>query len=375
MNTNVAHLLAALLEHQRKNALHSDIEITILPDAATCRIMRLDEPPLLLTIPSSVGHALAQFLAEQLSGNAALAHTWQEDILEITIGNTAYTAWVRIVPIAGGEKITMSSLDPDMKKEENVFTPSQRAVVVDALDNRAGVIPASAPTLGSTITLLHAVQDILSEYASPQHLQMEPLLGHSTLDVVRETLHRLPPFVLMTLPDTPNELPEIWNAITQAAIAGSVIVVGIPGKNTASLVRELHAHTPAFLWDPLFKLSVMHAPFRSACPSCAIPMPLHPDVLEQFSRDTDPALLRRLKSAHAPGCEACNFHGHGPTLSAIELCTPDHLPDDLYAPDFENTARSRGLHTIIDDLVSRAYTTPVPLTHAAQLWRHSTSRD
>ncbi|MBI4098526.1 MAG: hypothetical protein HY437_00655 [Candidatus Magasanikbacteria bacterium] len=369
MNANVAHLLIALLEHQRNNALHSDIEIIVLPDATTCRITRLDEPPLQLTVPSSVGHALAQFLAEQMSGSAALAHTWQEDILEITIGAITYTAWVRIVPIEGGEKITMSSLDPDMKKEENVFTPSQRAVVVDALDNRAGVIPVSAPTLGSTITLLHAIQDILSDYASPQHLHMEPLLGSNTLDVVRETLHRLPAFVLMTLPDTPDELPEIWNAITQAAIAGSVIVVGVPGKNTASLVRELHAHTPPFLWNPLFKLSVVHAPFRSACPSCAIPMPLHPDVMEQFSRDTDPALLRRLKSAHAPGCEACNFHGHGPTLSTIELCTPDHLPDDIYAPDFENTIRSRGLHTIIDDLVSRAYTTPVPLTHAAQLWR------
>lgn len=368
MHSNVAHLLAALLEHQRNNALHSDIEITVLPNQTTCRIIKLDTPPLELAIPSSVGHALAQFLAEQLSGNAALAHTWQEDILEITIGDIAYTAWVRIAPFEDGEKITLSSLDPDMKKEQRVFTPKQRAMVVDALDNRAGVIPVSAPTLGSTITLLHAIQDILSDYASPQHIHLDPLLGRNKLDVMRETLHRLPAFVLITLPDDEEGLPEMWNAITQAAIAGSVAVVGIPGKNTETLVRELHSHTPPFLWNPLFKLSIVHAPFRSACPSCAIPMPVHPDVIEQFTLHTDPALLRGLKSAHAPGCETCNFHGHGPTLSTVELCTPDHLPDDLSAPNFEDTTRSRGLHTIVDDLVSRAYTIPVPLTHAARLW-------
>ncbi len=369
MSSSAEHLLAALLEHQQNNSLHSDIKIAVDDDTAVCSINKGDDQPLRLEVPPLLGHALAELLLKKIDLPRGRAGTWQEGFFDETIAGKRQVALVRIAFADAGEIITLSFIDPDLGEPDNLFTPEQRKTVVDALDTRTGLVGVSGPTLGSTITVLHAIEELLKEYATPQHVQLATSLGMDTHAALQNTLHRLPPFVLTALPEDAASSPDTWRALTQAAIAGSVIVVGVPGHDTASLVRLLHDQTPSFLWKPLFQLTIVHAPFPSACPSCAIPMPVHPDVVEQFARYADSALLRGLKSAHAPGCEACDFHGMGPAVGAVELCTPDLIPEDFGALDLADALRQRGMKTIIDDLVSRAYTTPMPLARAAQLWR------
>lgn len=369
MSSSAEHLLAALLEHQQNNHLHSDIKIAVDDDTAVCSINKGDDQPLRLEVPPLLGHALAELLLKKIGLPRGRAGTWQEGFLDEPIAGKRQVALVRIAFADAGEIITLSFIDPDLGEPDNLFTSGQRAVVVDALDARTGLVGVSGPTLGSTITALHAIEELLKEYATPRHVQVATSLGMDTCAALQNTLHRLPAFVLTALPEDAADHADIWHSLTQAAIAGSVIVVGVPGHDTASLVRLLHDQTPSFLWKSLFQLTVVHAPFPSACPSCAIPMPVHPDVAEQFARHTDPALLHGLKSAHAPGCEACGFHGTGPTVGAVELCTPDMIPENFDALGLANALRQRGMKTIIDDLVRRASHTPMPLTRVAQLWR------
>lgn len=369
MPSSAEHLLAALLEHQQNNHLHSDIKIAVDDDRAVCTIDKNNDQPLRLEVPPLLGHALAEMLLKKLNLQRGRAGTWQEGFIDEAIAGKRHVALVRIASTDTGEIITLSFIDPDLGEPDNLFTPEQRDVVVNALDTRAGLVGVSGPTLGSTITALHAIEELLKEHAAPQHVHVATSLGMDTHAAVQNTLHRLPAFVLTALPEDATYNANIWHALTQAAIAGSVIVVGVPGRDTASLIRLLHEQTPSFLWDPLFQLTVVHAPFPSACPSCAIPMPVHPDVAEQFARHADSTLLRDLKSAHAPGCEMCDFHGIGPTMGAVELCTPDLIPKNFDAMDLTDALRQRGMKTIINDLVGRAYHTPTPLTRVARLWQ------
>lgn len=362
MASSAEHLLAALLEHQQQNSLHADVKIVVGDDGAHITIDKDGAQPLALDVPPLLGHALAELLLKKLGLPRGAAGTSQEGFFDDMTAEVRHVALARITFTETGEIVTLSYIDPDLGDPDTLFTEQQRKQVVNALDTRSGLVGVSGPTLGSTITVLHALEELLKEYAAAHQVHVAASLGAEPLDALQNTLHRLPAFVLTTLSDAATEDSATWNAITQAATAGSVVIVGMPGRDTPSLVRTLHEHTPSFLWNPLFQLTIVHAPFPTACPSCAIPMPVHPDVVERFARDTDPAFLRELKSAHAPGCLACNFHGTGPTLGAVELCTPDLLPDDLSVADLASALRTRGMRTMVDDLVQRAYTTPVPLT-------------
>ena len=362
MASSAEHLLAALLEHQQQNSLHADVKMVVDDDRTHITIDKGDAPPLALDLPPLLGHALAELLLKKLGLPRGAAGATQEGFFDEMISEVRHVALVRITGTETGEIVTLSYIDPDLGDPDTLFTPEQREKVASALDTRSGLVGVSGPTLGSTITVLHALEELLKEYAAAHQVQVAAALGAEPLEALQNILHRLPAFVLTALSDDLASNEAAWNAITQAAAAGSVIILGMPGHDTPSLVRTLHEHTPSFLWRPLFQLTVVHAPFPTACSSCAIPMPVHPDVAERFARDTDPALLRGLKSAHAPGCMVCNFRGDGPALGAVELCTPDLLPDDLAVPDLAGVLRVRGMQTMVGDLVRRAYTTPVPLT-------------
>lgn len=336
-------------------------------DGTHITIDKGDTQPLAMEVPPLLGHALAELLLKKLGLSRGAAGTTQEGFFDDMIAEVRHVALVRIAFTETGEIVTLSYIDPDLGDPDTLFTEQQRKQVTDALDTRSGLVGVSGPTLGSTITVLHALEELLKEYTAAHQVHVAASLGAEPLDALQNTLHRLPAFVLTTLSDETAADNAAWDAITQAAAAGSVIVVGIPGRDTPSLIRTLREHTPDFLWNPLFQLTVVHAPFPTACPSCAIPMPVHPDVVERLSRDTDPALLRGLKSAHAPGCLACHFRGTGPALGAVELCTPDMIPDDIGTADFSGALRARGFRPLAHDLVERAYTTPVPLTRVLGL--------
>lgn len=367
MATSAEHLLAALLEHQQQNSLHADVKMVVDDDSAHITIDKGGAQPLALEVPPLLGHALAELLLKKMGLPRGAAGTSQEGFFDDMIAEVRHVAFTRITFTETGEIVTLSYIDPDLGDPDTLFTEQQRKQVVKALDTRSGLVGVSGPTLGSTITVLHALEELLKEYAAAHQVHVAASLGAEPLEALQNTLHRLPAFVLTTLSDETTGNNAAWNAITQAATAGSVIVVGIPGRDTPSLVRTFREHTPGFLWNPLFQLTIVHAPFPTACPSCAIPMPVHPDVVERFARDTDPALLRGLKSAHAPGCLACNFRGNGPALGAVELCTPEMVPDDVAVADLASALRTRGFRPLVHDLVERAYTTPVPLTRVLRL--------
>lgn len=362
MASSAEHLLAALLEHQQQNSLHSDVKMVVDDDRAYITIDKGAISPLALDLPPLLGHALAELLLKKLGLSRGAAGATQEGFLDEMISETRHVALVRITCTEAGEIVILSYINPDLGDPDTLFTQEQRERVANALDTRSGLVGVSGPTLGNTITVLHALEELLKGYTAAHQVQVAASLGAEPLDALQKTLHRLPAFVLTTLSDAAAEDSATWNAITQAATAGSVVIVGMPGRDTPSLIRALREHTPSFLWNPLFQLTIVHAPFPTACPSCAIPMPVHPDVVERFARDTDPALLRGLKSAHAPGCLACNFRGNGPALGAVELCTPEMVPDTVNTADLADALRTRGFRPLAHDLVERAYTTPVPLT-------------
>jgi len=327
-----------------------------------------DKPTLCLQAPAGVGHALARYLTEQLHHNPAMKHTWQEGIVSFALSDSTDTAIVRITPTSEGEDITISAITQALENPDTLFTAKQRTEVENAMDTRAGIIGVSGPTLGSTVATLYAIKNLVKDHY-PTHIQIQPVIGLDTIAAIRQSAQRLPAFMLIALPPKTIGNKELWKTITQTALAGSVMVIGIAHANTPHLIKTLHQHIPAFLWPTLFQLTILSTPFPTSCPNCAAPVSIHPDTIAHFAAHTDPSKFDNLKSAHAPGCQECNSKGRGKPIAAVELCSPDHIPENVDTPAIEDMMRQKGMQTTIDDLIDRAHKTPLPLDRAAKLWK------
>jgi len=358
--------LKVLLEHQQKDYLHSDIYIKTDPKNTICMMGGSTDAPFVLSVPANLGKTLAQAIARKINAHLS-PNQWREGIAELNTDKKTISAFAKIHSKPEDLHITLSTIDNHLKNPDISFTDKQIPAIENMLNSRAGIVGISGPTHGSTITLLYTLEQLLQRHTTPRRISLQPIMDMDSEKAFHKSMQRLPAYTLLMISN--GDLPGVWEIITQAAAAGSVVIIGVPKKDTPSLIQKLRKHIPNFLLSSLFRGTVVHTPFQTSCPNCAIPMPLHPDVQEQFSSHADPEILKNLKSAHSPGCQECDFRGHGPNLSTIELCTPDHLPKNIDRLTLEGSLRNSGMKTNIADLVERAHQIPVPLERAARLTR------
>lgn len=334
--------IQSLLEHQKSRTPWSAATIELQGDCYLASI-GAHAHAVKLSLPKSIGVAVSDFIKKHTRGGLfqkKIEHNDEPYLLRADKG-----------------RLELSAIPQTLSDPKKLVTPEQKKKIKEMLDHRSGIMLLSAPTAGATLAALDGIGHLVKKIDKKQKVSVL-LLNESTAHAqLNATVATGPTFLLLLSP--PVFSKALWRTIEQAALAGTMIVLGLP-SNTPTTAVGLREGVDPMMRGPLLRGLVNIVPFVSACPTCSKAVDLHPDVPAYLSSFDKNNFLKGLKGAHAPGCNSCNFTGAGNALATMSLFSESELEDNLDQAHQE---------AIVADLLSRSHKTPVPLRHATTLWR------
>ncbi len=333
--------IQSLLQHQRSRTPWSTASIEIKGD---CLLAHVGNAPahVKLSLPESLASSFKAFIKRFSK------HKHFQKKVEDAQGSYLLRSNNNIFEISD---IPSSLSDP-----KKLLTKEQRGKIKDMLDHRSGIMMLCAPTPGATLAALDGVGHVIKNIDKKQKVAVLLLNENSAIETLNNTVAAGPSFVLILAPMRFSS--ELWQHIEHAALAGTMIVLGMPSNTPIDTISH-QQNIQAMLRGPLLKGLASVTPFVGGCSNCSRAIDQHPDVPAFLSAFDTAGNLAGLKGAHCPGCNECSYTGAGQPVPAVSLFQTDEL-DDLEELHESN---------IISDLLFKARQTPVPLRHATKMWR------
>lgn len=334
--------IQSLLQHQRSRTPWSTASVELQGNCYLAQVGATHHK-IKLSLPKSIGLALKTFI-KKLSRSSHFQEKVTDDKGSYLLRSNT-------------NRLEISDIPSSLSDPKSLLLPEQKEKIKDMLDSRSGIMLLSAPTAGATLAALDGVGHVIKEIDKKQKVSVLLLNEDTAVQTLNNTTAKGSSFVLILAPMNFNT--ELWQGIEQAALAGSMMVLGVPSNTPTSVLSHQKSIEP-MLHEPLLAGLVTIVPFVGGCKACSKAVDLHPDVPAYLSHYDNASNLKGLKGAHAPGCNHCSFTGAGDPLPTVSLFAVDELTDDVDK-----------LHqnAIVTDLLYRARSTPVPLRHATKMWR------
>jgi type II secretory ATPase GspE/PulE/Tfp pilus assembly ATPase PilB-like protein len=277
---------------------------------------------------------------------------------------------VATFPTTFGEKVAIRILEKEKLVRglaELGFSPRNLALFQDILSRSRGIVLVTGPTgAGKTTTLYSALaylgsaeRNILTvedpvEYQIPtiRQTQVRPKAGFTFATAIRSLLRQDPDVIMI------GEIrdPETAQLALRAALSGILVFSSLHTQDSAGAVPRLMdmGLEPYLLASGVVGVIAQRL-MRVTCNACKEQVTYPDDVLEKVGLKPDPGLVFQ----RGRGCDACSGTGYRGRTAAFEILVVDPAIHDLIRERADSrlikqTAVAGGLHTLLDDALSKA---------------------
>jgi type IV pilus assembly protein PilB len=279
---------------------------------------------------------------------------------------------ISTLPTQFGEKIAIRLLDnrnADFSMERLGLTPEDLKVFEGMLSRPQGMILVTGPTgSGKSSTLYIAVNRVKStttniitvedpiEYQldGVNQVQINPKAGVTFAAGLRSILRQDPNVILVgEIRDRETAAIALEAAQTGHLLLSTLHTNDAPG----TITRLLDLDIEPFLIASALVGVIAQRLVRRPCPSCAIPQPPSPELIERLGGSS--RLPSDGKWLAAKGCPQCGNIGYKGRLAILELLPMNPEVKDLItrrAPEeaIRKAARKAGMRTILEDGILKA---------------------
>lgn len=352
----------------------SDVHFEPGEDSMTVRY-RIDgvlyemQPP-----PAEIRHAVVNRLKVLGNLNVAERRLPQDGRIEMRISNRRIDLRISTVPTVHGERVVLRVLDrirSDIPLDRIGFSTQDVARVRELCDTSHGLVVVVGPSGTGKTTLLYAM---VSELRSSERaiLTVEdpverPLPGVAQVPVRSAIGLTFPRALASVLRQAPNVImigeirdQETLQIAAQSALAGHLILAGMPGDTSAQALRRmldlgLESHV---LNAALGAVIALRLP-RLLCPECRTPCIPDPARLPTFAADLVADGAKTAGFHAARGCAACGMSGYRGRTAIYEILTADDavrraLADDASARTVHAAAVDTGMHPLLENGLEKA---------------------
>ncbi|NLI75732.1 MAG: Flp pilus assembly complex ATPase component TadA [Candidatus Riflebacteria bacterium] len=272
-----------------------------------------------------------------------LAEKWlpQDGRAQLTVAGKAIDARVNVLPVALGEKITISLLsrDPFRLTLDRLFTdPADRAAFLDLISAPAGLVIIAGPHgSGKTTTAYAALQTLheqgkaVTSIESPVGMIVEgvaqaPVRPHLGLDwnQLLNAFDRSDPDVLFV-----GEIPdaETLGRLLKIALGGRLVIASMHADDVSDVFRRLlDLQAPPHLLASAMAGVMVQRLVRKVCPDCATDARVKKTDLAALGWRGDKPRAREGK-----GCDRCNRSGYRGRVALYDVFRPGKTFKDILA--------------------------------------------
>lgn len=272
-----------------------------------------------------------------------LGEKWltQDGRMVLTIAGRTVDARVNCLPVALGEKLTITLLsqEPFQVDLGQIFPdPAERQAFLDLLSVPSGLVVIAGPSGSGKTTTAYAALKVLRERGLAV-TAIEPTIGMIVEGVAQAPVR---PHLGMTygqLLDAAErtdadalyvgDIPDagVMGKVLKSALNGRLVIVHLHATSVADAVRRLLAlNAPPHLLASALSGVVVQRLVRKVCPTCARDAKVKKNDLQTLGWAGG-----TLKAREGQGCESCNRSGYRGRLALYEIFAADKPFKDALA--------------------------------------------
>lgn len=289
--------------------------------------------------------------------------------------STRLSIRVSIIPTFYGENVVMRLLPESTKTrtlEELGFTPANIEIIRREITRTNGIILLTGPTGSGKTTTLYSIVEMLNkpevkiatiedpiEYSMPRiaQTQVNTQTGLDFASGLRALL-RHDPNIIMVGEIRDQETADIS---INAALTGHLVLSTLHTNDApSSIPRLIDLGVAPFLLSATMRVVVAQRLVRTLCQTCATPIELSSDQVNEIARVTGFATsdLEHKNFRQAVGCEACS-NGYSGRFGIHELFIVDEAMSELIMTRPSNEkikaeAVAHGMYTMLQDGIAKA---------------------